>query len=69
MLDEHNTDTDLVLTPENEDIVFWLKTRKNDTLAVVAALEIESLRNRVKFLESMAGKYIGKGFVGKEGAD
>lgn len=69
MLDEHNTDTDLVLTPENEDIVFWLKTRKNDTLAVVAALEIESLRNRVKFLESMAGKYIGKAFVGKEGAD
>ena len=68
-LNPMNADPDLVLTPENEDIVFWLKTRKNDELSAIAAIEIEGLRNRVKFLEAIANKYIGKGFVNKEGAD
>lgn len=64
-----NADPNLVLTPENEDIVFWLKTRNNDELSAIAAIEIEGLRNRVKFLEAIANKYIGKGFGNKEGAD
>lgn len=59
-------DSDLVPTPEN-DIVFWLKTRKNDNLAVVAANEIENLRGKIDYLEYVASRYVGKAY--KEGAD
>ena len=68
MSDDTNK-SDPVPTPEYADIVFWLKTRKDDELAVAAAFEIETLRNRVEFLQSIAYKYIGKGFSNKEGAD
>lgn len=68
MSDDANK-SDLVPTPEYGDIVFWLKTRRDDELAVAAAFEIETLRNRVEFLQSIAYKYVGGGFRNKEGAD
>lgn len=68
-MNDKQAKSDLVPTPEYEDIVFWLKTRRDDDLAVLAASEIENLRRRVGFLESIAYKYVGKGFKGKEGAD
>lgn len=68
-MNDKQAKSDLVPTPEYENIVFWLKTRKNDNLSVIAASEIENLRKRVEFLESIAYKYVGKGFKGKEGAD
>lgn len=69
MIFKNITKSDLVPTPEHEDIVFWLKTRRDDELAVAAAFEIEALRAKVDFLQNMAYKYIGRGFQHKEGAD
>jgi len=69
MMSDDLSKSDRVTNSKYGDIVFWLKTRKDDELAVAAAFEIETLRNRVEFLQSIAYKYIGKGFSNKEGAD
>lgn len=54
-------DSDLVPNPEN-DIVFWLKTRRNDSLAVNAAIEIENLRNQLSYMKYIAGRHIGNAY-------